>query len=239
VRFTQTLFLKYDDRQDSAKSEIDFQYLTVCFIYKWNMRMKKLHCDPSTMAGPIDYRVLKFLEKKFGKFESDYIDFLENHHGGIIENVSVKVDSKQCSIERFLTIVDDETKLEGAFRPHFTDSREDERVLDSIYYLVDGEHSTARALFGVLLPFATTQVEMALDRAYVDLFCFDFISKENPRIVLWLSNEANDVSIDRDRLPIEQQYDKDDKNIGLPWERFIVPVAKSFEEFMDMLEVQS
>jgi len=56
--------------------------------------------------------------------------------------------------------------------------------------------------------------------------------------VFWLSKEANDVSIDRDKLPIEQLYDKDGNAIGVPWENFVIPVAKTFEEFLDMLEVR-
>ena len=146
--------------------------------------MINLPCDPYTLAGPIDYRVLDNLENKFGTLDSEYTSFLKNYHGGVLEGVLIRVSTKIHPIERFLTIVDEQTNLEGVFRPHFMDSRVDERVLDSIDYLVDGEHSTARSLFGALVPFATTQAEMVLIRAYVDLFCFDFRNKENPSIVL-------------------------------------------------------
>lgn len=112
----------------------------------------------------------------------------------------------------------------------------DERVVNGICYLKDYEHSTSRALFSDLIPFAALQADMCLDRAYVDLLCFDYRKDRNkPSVVLWVADRANRAYMDWDELPMDEAFDEEENFRSVPWDDFLVPVAPSFAAFVEML----
>jgi hypothetical protein len=197
--------------------------------------MRDLHCDPSTFAGPIDQRVVQWLSRR-RPLDADYLACMETSHGGVPLIGSIRVGATRYKIARFLTLLDEESELSEPFRPHFEQSTTDERAVNSISYLTDYEHATSRALFG-LMPFATTQDGMCLDRAYVDLFCFDYRDRSTaPQVALWIADVANDACLEWDQLPAERQFDDDDNYLSVPWTRFVAPLARNFAEFVDKLE---
>src|SRR5262249_36313837 len=103
-------------------------------------------------------------------------------------------------------------------------------------YLKHYEHSTSRALFSGLLPFAALQAGMCLDRAYVDLLCFDYrVKRKKPPVVLWLADQANSAYISWERLPFDEQFDENENFKSVPWDDFVVPVAPDFAFFAAML----
>ncbi len=150
--------------------------------------MRDLQCDPATLAGPIDPRVVGLLRG----LSPAFVAHMATHHGGRPKIGAFNVGDKLGVLEQFLTLVDHQSKLPPPFRPHFEDDSADERAIESIRYLTEYEHATSRALFGGLLPFATLQADMCLDRAYVDLLCFDRRRpRTEPPVVLWLAHAAN------------------------------------------------
>src|SRR5262249_76144 len=154
-----------------------------------------------TLAGPIDLRVVG----KLRGLDPAFVAHMKLCHGGRPHTGAFEVGSKHCQIGLFLTLLDSKSKLPPPARPHFEDSRWDERVINSIWYLVDGEHATSRALFGGLLPFAALQADMCLDRAYVDLLCFDRRSNcDRPSVMLWDADRANQAYMDWEHLPSEE-----------------------------------
>lgn len=199
--------------------------------------MRDLQCDPATLAGPVDRRVVERLNNRH-PLDADYLACIENCHGGVPKVCSLQTAGIRCSIARFLTLVDDESELSEPFQPHFEDSGMDDRVVNSISYLRDYEHATSRALFG-LIPFASTRdgKKWCLDRASVDLFCFDYrVRHVPPRIALWHADAANEARLEWELLPPEEQFDGDDNYLSVPWNRFVVPLADSFAAFLHKLE---
>ncbi|MDP6442386.1 MAG: hypothetical protein QGG36_28170 [Pirellulaceae bacterium] len=92
---------------------------------------------------------------------------------------------------------------------------------------MDCEHATSRALFGELAPFAATRVDMCLDRAYVDLFCFDYRNRRrSPAVILWLADRANEAYLEWEHQPLDED-DDDDELAGVRWDEFAIPVADS------------
>lgn len=196
--------------------------------------MKDLRCDPASLAGPVDMRVVK----KLKGLDPDFVAHMKTHHGGKPRIGAFKVGGKRYQIGLFLTLLDSHSKLMPPARPYFEDEDEDERAINSIYFLgVDGEHATSRALFGGLLPFAALAADMCLDRAYVDLLCFDVrTEQERPAVVLWDSNKAQRAYFKWDDLPFESQFDDAGKAMGVPWDQFVIPVAPSYAAFVDLLQ---
>lgn len=169
--------------------------------------------------------------------DPDYLRCMETCHGGVPAVEPVEVGSKKYRVERFLTLLDEKSPLPSAFRPHFDDASMDERVAIGVPFLKDYEHSTSRALFGDLLPFAATRDKMCLDRAYVNLFCFDYRDRrEKPAVILWLADNANNARIDWDDLPFNKKFDSDDRFMSVPWKKFVLPIANSFAEFVALLQ---
>jgi len=158
-------------------------------------------------------------------------------HGGRPQIGTFNAGTKRGQIGLFLTLLDDKSQLPPPTRPHFDDSQWDERVVNSIWYLTECEHATSRALFSGLLPFAAIQADMCLDRAYVDLVCFDRrTSCEQPPIVLWEADRANDAYIKWENLPEEKAFDDAGNIQGVPWDDFIVPVAQCYTAFIEGLK---
>jgi hypothetical protein len=194
--------------------------------------MRNLKCDPSTLAGPIDQRVVA----KLTGLDPAFVAHMESCHGGIPQIGAFDVGSKRGQIGLFLTLLDDESKLLPPARPHF-DHSEDERVINSIWFLVSCDHATSRALFQGLLPFAALEADMCLDRAYVDLLCFDNRKHCNPPpVVLWDANSALHASLAREDLPFSELFDEAGNMRSVPWDDFLVPVAPDYTAFVEMLQ---
>lgn len=197
--------------------------------------MFNFKCDPATCSGPIDGRVVEYLSKRYS-LDQDYLDCVKTCHGGEPTVGTVSIESRKYRLAKFLTLVDLKSDLPSPFKPHFDISTEDERAIDSIVYLMDYEHNTSRCLFTNIVPFATTRTGECFDRAYVDMFCFDYRDRRiKPPVVLWDACKAMDVYFYWNDLSIENKYDNDDNFINIDWDSFLVPVANSFAEFLDLL----
>ncbi len=161
----------------------------------------------------------------------DFLLFSKKHHGKI--PVHGKVAGTRLRIGRFLSLIDQKSKLPGKFLPHFEDPSVDERVMRSIAGIVRFESATSRALhYGErLIPFAALYVgdahpdEMCLDRYYVDFLCFDYEKNGEPPVVLWMSEKANEDFIRFDEGEIEEPN----------YRKFTKPIAKSFSELLEKL----
>ena len=195
--------------------------------------MRCLQCDPQTLAGPIDERVVQ----KLRGLDPAFVAHMAECHGGRPQIGTFDVGSDRYQIGLFLTLLDNKSELLPPTRPHFDDSRWDERVVNSIWYLTACEHATSRALFGGLLPFAAVLDGMCLDRAYVDLLCFDRRAAcEQPPVVLWEANRASGAYMDWESLPEEEAFDDAGTIRGVPWDDFIIPVARNYTAFVEGLQ---
>jgi|JI10StandDraft_1071094.scaffolds.fasta_scaffold23194_1 hypothetical protein len=196
---------------------------------------RDLQCNPDTLAGPIDVRVVAKIQRRY-PLDPAFLDQMATCHGGVPQIATFDVDFTQWQIGQFLSLLDDESKLTPPKRPHFEQSAMDERVVNGISYLMDYEHSTSRALFTGLVPFAALDRDMCLDRANVNLMCFDYRNRpKTPTVKMWLAHNANDAYMDWDELPIDQQFDADDNFLSVPWDTFLTPVADCFDDFIQML----
>jgi hypothetical protein len=199
------------------------------------MVIRDLKCDASTLAGPLDPRIVEKLQERF-PLDPTFLAYMEKCHGGAPYIGAFDVNSTHYEVGLFLTLLDKDSPLPPPFRPHFDDTRMDERVVNSICYLKDYEHSTSRALFSGLLPFAALQAGMCLDRAYVDLLCFDYrVKRSKSPVVLWLADRANAACMEWEQLPFEEQFDDEENVRSVPWGAFVVPVASDFASFAEML----
>ena len=197
--------------------------------------MIDLKCDPATCIGPIDKRVVQQLSQRY-PLDPDYLQCLSNCHGGRPQIGTLPMANRTYRVAFFLTLVDENTRLPGPFRPHFDQQDMDERVVNSVIELMDCESNTSRSLFDNLVPFASTLADMCLDRGYVDLFCFDYREpRAKPAVVLWDANRAMDAYFEWDELPAEEKFDDDDNFLSVPWDTFLVPIADSFAAFVAML----
>lgn len=198
--------------------------------------MRDLECDVDTLAGPVDQRVVKALSKRY-PLDAGFLKCMAMCHGGQPAVGSVTVGGRRFRVAEFLTLVDGNSKLAGDFRPHFEQVQTDERVVKSISSVMDCDGNTSRCLFSGLVPFAATQLGMCLDRGYVDLFCLDYRKPAGlPSVVVWDAGKALDAYFDWDSLPFERQFDEEDRCANVNWDSFLIPVAPSFSDFVDMLE---
>jgi hypothetical protein len=198
-----------------------------------------LQCKAHTLAGPIDDRVLDNMRENY-PLDDYFVQQFATCHGGVPTIGTFRVGNKTESIGRFLTLIDNESILEGPKRPHFEDGDTDERVVMGIPYLLYGEHQTSYALFADLMPFAALLDEMRLTQCYVDLLCLDFRDPSKaPPVVLWMSHQALDSLMDWEKLPEEEQLDDDSNFLNVPWDNFLAPVAANFQEFILSLTAES
>ncbi len=197
--------------------------------------------EDKTHAGPVDPAALADLEKRH-PLDSSYRQLLDRLHGGIPLRQFIK--GHRCRIGRFLTILNSRSKLEGAFQPHFDQSNTDCRVVRSIAAQIDTECATSRGLFygQRLLPFAALYVgehhpdEMCLDRAYVDLLCFDYgTGSLRPPIVVWHAEDAAEAYEDwlGDDCPREEE---DPETPAVDYDNFTKRIADDFDEFLKMVQ---
>jgi hypothetical protein len=166
-----------------------------------------------------------------------FVAHMATCHGGRPQIGDFKVGPERSRIRLFLTLLDDKSELPPPTRPHFENDQWDERVINSIWYLTECEHATSRALFGGLLPFAAIQEGMCLDRAYVDLLCFDRRAAcDHPPVVLWKASRANGAYMDWEDLPEEEAFDEAGNIRGVPWDDFIAPIAPNYAAFVEGLK---
>lgn len=197
--------------------------------------MRNLDCEPNTFVGPVDPRVVERLNERY-PLDPDFLACMERCHGGVPRVGVFTIAGQRCRIGGFLTLFDTKSELPPPFRPHFDDASMDERVVNGICYLKDYEHATSRALFRDLLPFAAMQIGMCLDRAYVDLLCFDYRTRGGkPAVVLWNADPANAAYMTREELPPDEAFDEEENMRGVPWDNFLTPVAADFASFVSML----
>ncbi len=198
------------------------------------MMTRNLHCAPNTIAGPVDERVVSNLRRRH-RIDDDFVAQMAECQGGVPQIAAFSVNGSERRVGQFLTLLDEESVLVPPERPHF-DQPMDERVAIGIPFVLSYDHSTSRALFSGLVPFAALGVDMCLDRAYVDLLCLDFRRCESsPPVVLWDAAHANDAYIDWDFLPFDEKFDEDDNYLSVPWEKFVVRVSDTFADFIGSL----
>ena len=129
---------------------------------------------------------------------------------------------ERCRIGRFLTL------SKSMQRPGDWHGNIDHPNIE-ISYLIDGEHQTARALFGALVPFAGVRdgLDYDLTHTYVDLVCLDFRDRSiEPPVVLWRAHAALEALFVWDALPIEDASDETGEHaMNLDWSSFVDPVA--------------
>ncbi|WP_166820425.1 SMI1/KNR4 family protein [Thalassoroseus pseudoceratinae] len=201
--------------------------------------MHNLACDPSTLAGPIDDRVVAELSKRY-PLDPDFLACMATCHGGQPAIGTVKVNGQTYRVAEFLTLLDEQSKLEGDFRPHFERTGTDERVVKSIDSVMNTDGNTYVALFSDIVPFAATETGMCLDRGYVDLFCFDYRDQPTiPKVVLWESHNAMTAYFEWESLPFDQQFGDDDEFLNVNWDSFLVSIADSFRDFVNKLQPNS
>ncbi len=113
--------------------------------------MKFRDTDPP--LGAPDKRVIERLEK-LHPLPPSFLSFSEKNHGkapasGLVKGTKIKIG-------RFLSLIDNDTKLPGPPLPHFEDKSIDARVMRSIAAVINFESATSRAMYygERLIPFA-------------------------------------------------------------------------------------
>jgi hypothetical protein len=203
--------------------------------------------DPSSLCGPVDLRVARFLEKYRGnKLDPSYLRHVQQWHGGIPSKQYFEAeDGKTYRVGRCLTLVDEKTKLKPPTRPSWKFRERDIRIDWSILTLIDEEGPSCRNLFGgeQLLPFAALHRgqlhpdKMGLTDGDCDLACFFYTSKtKRPRIVVWHADLAQKEHWRWDEALKASGWNKEER---VRYEDFTVPVAADFDEFIAKLRVES
>src|SRR5437016_4410966 len=119
---------------------------------RWRTRMvaADLAYDLLSLCGPVDLRVARFLETYRGnKLDPAYLCHVQKWHGGIPGKQYFEAeDGKTYRVGRFLTLVDEKSKLEPPSRPSWRFRERDIRIDWSILTLIDQEGPSCRNLFG-------------------------------------------------------------------------------------------
>lgn len=195
--------------------------------------------DPTSLCGPVDLRVAKFLEAYRGnKLDASYLRHVKRYHGGIPGKQYFDAeDGKTYRVGRFLTLVDEKSELEPPHQPSWECPKQDRRIDWSVLTLIDQEGPTCRNLFAgeVLLPFAALYFGkihpdgMGLTDGNTDLLAFRYESKRRrPRVVVWLAYRAQQEYFRREAA----SYD------AVRYDDFTVPVADNFDEFVALLRAK-
>lgn len=190
--------------------------------------------DVESLCGPADLRVARFVEEYRGhKFDPLYLRHVQQFHGGIPGKQFFDAeDGKTYRVGRFLTLLDEESKLPPPARPSWQFPERDVWIDWSVLTLIDQEGPSCRQLFDELLPFAALyrgKVHpdgMSLTSADCDLLCFRYEAKRfPPRIVVWLAHESAAEYVRWEAAGLDDvRYDD-----------FTIPVARTFEAFLGML----
>ncbi len=202
--------------------------------------MVDLNYDPSNLCGPVDMRVVLFLEKYRGhKFDPSYLAHVQKWHGGIPGKPYFTAGGRKPDrIGRFLTLVDEKSVLEPPHRPSWEFPKQDIRIDWSVLTVIDQEGPSCLTLFSgeQLLPFAALFYGphhpdgMGLTDGNVDLLCFFYEpGVRRPRVVLWLAHDALE-----ERFRWDKAF-RVNENERVRYEDFTVPVAQHFDEFLELL----
>ena len=195
--------------------------------------------DPASLCGPVDLRVARFLEKyRKKKFDPAYLRHVQKYHGGIPGKQYFDAeDRKTYRVGRFLTLVDEQSKLQPPLRPSWEFPNQDIRIEWSVLTLIDREGPSCRNLFGgeKLLPFAALYWGpnhpdgMSLTDGNVNLLCFLYEpERARPRVVVWLAHEAQD----------EYFRWKDAGCDEVRYSDFTLAVAQHFDAFLALLRAK-
>lgn len=198
--------------------------------------LRDLDCDSSTLAGPVDPRVVAEISERF-PLPVDFLEHMAAMHGGQPNINLITLRGKTFQVAEFLTLVDRKSKLPGDLRPHFEYANMDERIVKSVTSVM---HCDRNFFLEEFVPFAATLTGMSLNRGYVSFFCLDYrMSQDKPAVVLWDAHKATDEYFNWDSLPLDQQFGPDDKYMNVDVESFVYPVAGSYREFVNMLKPAS
>lgn len=207
------------------------------------MTQVDLGYDPSSLCGPVDTRVARFLEEYRGhKLDPSYLIHIQAWHGGIPgKQYFNAVNGHIYRLGRFLTLVNDDSELEPPLRPSWKHPDRDSRIDWSILTLIDQEGPSCRHLFGgeELLPFAALYWgphhpdAMSLTDGNVNLLGFLYeAGRGRPRVVVWLADEA---SVEYRRW--EKALNEDEEEL-VRFSDFTVPVASDFDVFLRLLRAE-
>jgi hypothetical protein len=202
--------------------------------------------DPSSLCGPVDLRVARFLEEYRGnKLDPSYLRHLSKWHGGIPGKQYFDAeDGKTYRLGRFLTLLDKKSQLEPPFRPSWQYPKRDIRIDWSVLTLIDQEGPSCRHLFGgeELLPIAALYWgphhpdDMRLTDGDVNLLGFLYEpARQRPRVVVWLAHEAQQEYWRWEEALKASGWDEEEP---VRYENFIVPVAQDFDAFLTLLRVE-
>jgi hypothetical protein len=192
-----------------------------------------IRCAPKSLAGPVDPRVVRWFARHHQPLDPVFLRNVKKFHGGVpLKQYFDASDGKTYRVGRFLTLVDERTRLRPPMEESFEFDR-DIRVDRSMYTLVDEEGPSCRQLFDALVPFAALYQgrldpsEMSLLRAHCDLVCFDYSHPRRirPAVVVWLAEESFK----------EYTRFEEDSDSEVRYQDFTVPVAETFEGFVAML----
>jgi len=200
--------------------------------------MVDLGYEPSSLCGPVDMSVARFLEKyRRHKLDLSYLRHVQRYHGGIPgKQYFNAVDGKTYRVGRFLTLVDDKSELEPPPRPSWEFPQRDIRIDWSILTIIDQEGPSCRHLFGgeEIIPFAALYWGphhpdgMSLTDGNVNLLGFLYeLMLHRPRVVIWLAHEAE----------IEYRRWEEADCDEVRYTDFTVPVAPHFDAFLELLRV--
>jgi hypothetical protein len=191
--------------------------------------------DPDTLAGPVDPRVVRWIEEHRRRFDPSYLDHIQRFHGGIPGKQYFDTpQGETMRVGRFLTLVDEETPLPPPFCPSWQYPNRDVRIDRSVLTLIDEEGPSCRQLLAGedILPFAALYRGdldpdgMSLLEGECDLLCFDYrLGAPRPQVVIWDAYASLKDCIRRDRS-------RDDT---VRYEEFIRPVASDFDAFLRLL----
>ena len=199
--------------------------------------------DPSSLCGPADLRVARFLEEYRGnKLDPSYLRHVQKWHGGIPGKQYFDAeDGKTYRVGRFLTLVDEKSKLQPPIQPSWKFRERDMRIDWSVLTLIDEEGPSCRNLFGGedLLPFAALYRgqfhpdDMSLTDGDCDLVCFFYTAKkQRPGIVVWHSDQAQKEYWRWDEALKASGWSKKER---VRYEDFTVSAAPHFDAFLEML----
>lgn len=203
-----------------------------------------INCVESTIAGPVDDRVVHRLEGYLSRrLDRTFKEALPMIHGAIpIRQFFATNEGEQFRVGRILTLLDSNSNLRH-FEPSTHTAGRDIRVERSILTLVAEESRSCKYLFAGerLIPFAALYRgeshpdEWSLVEADCDLLCFDY-DTDPPQIVVWHARKAEQEYF---RYAEREIYLDDDPRAAeserVPYENFTTFVAPSFLEFSKML----
>lgn len=203
--------------------------------------MVDLNYDTSSLCGPVDMRVVRFIEKYRGnKFDPSYLKHVQKWHGGIPgQQYFDAQDGKTYRVGRFLTVVDEKTKLQPPARPSWEYRDRDIRIDWSVLTWIDEEGPCRQVFSGEkLLPFATLYYrehhpdEMGIgEYGIVDLLAFIYEGKTRPRVVVNLARKSLDELFRLEKARSDQERE-------VRYDEITVSVAPNFDEFLKLLRAK-